>query len=216
MKKIAAMLVCVMTVGLLGGCGNSFDASAYLKAVLDNSYKNDSTGFVELEVGTAEESAEVYQEGLDTLVDAYLYGVNVTDEQEAAFEEVFADILAGAKYTVGEAEKQDDGSYIVTVTCEQMNIYGPSADIFEAAQTELMTEWTEAAAAGEEMPSNEEITSQCIDLLKDSLVDAYANATYNEATTATVKIEIVDDMWTPDEEDVAALGAMLYDVDAAY
>ena len=60
-----------------------FDASAYLKAVLDNSYKNDSTGFVELEVGTAEESAEVYQEGLTEIVDSYLYGLDATDEQKA-------------------------------------------------------------------------------------------------------------------------------------
>ncbi|MBO5207747.1 MAG: hypothetical protein J6B68_00225 [Lachnospiraceae bacterium] len=215
MKKIAAMLACVMTVGLLGGCGNSFDASAYLKAVLDNSYKNDSTGFVELEVGTAEESAEVYQEGLTEIVDSYLYGLDATDEQKAAFEETFAEILAGAKYTVGEAEKQDDGSYVVTVTYEQMNLYVPAIAIYEEDTEALMTEWTEAAAAGEEVPSNEEMMTQLVDLLKVSLDEAYANVTYNEAATTTVKVEIVDEYWTPSAADLETLGGLLFDADAA-
>lgn len=215
MKKIAAMLVCVMSVGLLGGCGNSFDASAYLKAVLDNSYKNDSTGFVELEVGTVEESAEVYEEGIEEVVDAYLFGLDATEEQEAAFEATFADILAGAKYTVGEAEKQDDGSYVVTVTYEQMNLYVPAMEIYQEEATALMTEWTEAATAGEEIPSDDEMMTQLIDLLEVSLKEAYANVTYNEAATTTVKVEVVDDLWTPSTADLETLGNALFDAEAA-
>ena len=48
MKKCVAVLA--MAVVTLTGCA-SFDASAYLKAILDNSYKNDSTAFVEQKVG---------------------------------------------------------------------------------------------------------------------------------------------------------------------
>ena len=59
MKKCEAVLA--MAVVTLTGCA-SFDASAYLKAILDNSYKNDSTAFVEQKVGTKEEAAELYQQ----------------------------------------------------------------------------------------------------------------------------------------------------------
>ena len=80
MKKCVAVLA--MAVVTLTGCA-SFDASAYLKAILDNSYKNDSTAFVEQKVGTKEEAAELYQQGIDanmnqltgyTMDDGCIYG----------------------------------------------------------------------------------------------------------------------------------------------
>ena len=40
-KKIAVLLILVLSTGLIGGCGQQFDAAAYVKALLDNSYKND-------------------------------------------------------------------------------------------------------------------------------------------------------------------------------
>ncbi len=215
MKKIAAMLVCILSAGMLGGCGSSFDASAYLKAVLDNSYKDDSAGFVEMKVGTAEQSETLYQEGLQETVDAYLVGISVTDEQREAFEETFADILAGAKYTVGEAEKQDDGSYVVTVTYEQMNIYVPSMALYEEKTDELLTEWQAAVDAGEEIPSDDEMIEQYIDLLNVCLQETYADITYNEPATATVKIEVVDNLWTPDTADLLKLSTLMFDAQEA-
>ena len=58
LKKAALLLVSVLGISVLGGCGG-FDASAYTKALLDNSYKNDSTDFVDLKIGTAEEAADI-------------------------------------------------------------------------------------------------------------------------------------------------------------
>ena len=46
LKKIALLLVGVLMVGMLAGCGQKFDAQAYVKALLDASYKNDSAAFV--------------------------------------------------------------------------------------------------------------------------------------------------------------------------
>ena len=40
MRKIAILLAAAMLAAILGGCG-SFDASGYIKALLDNSYKNE-------------------------------------------------------------------------------------------------------------------------------------------------------------------------------
>ena len=46
----------------------SYAASEYLKALLDNSYKNDSSQLVSMKIKTAEEAAEIYEEGLDAAV----------------------------------------------------------------------------------------------------------------------------------------------------
>ncbi|MBQ6806326.1 MAG: hypothetical protein IJO97_02710 [Lachnospiraceae bacterium] len=211
MKKIAALLVCVMSVGLLGGCGNSFDASAYTKAVLDNAYKNDSTGFVELEVGTAEESAEVYQEGLDAVVDSWLTAYEITDDYEADFEAIFADILSNVKYTVGEAEKQDDDSFIVTVTYEQMNVFAPAIEAYTTTVTELTAAWVEAAAAGEEIPTEDEMVAELVIALEDNLKNSLANVTYDEAATTTIRIELVDNVYTPNTDDLATFESVIFD-----
>ena len=77
MRKVALVLASVMMMGLLSGCG-SFDASAYLAALLDNSYKNDSTAIVEQKIATAEEAAALYEEGLDTKIDVFVSSVRVT------------------------------------------------------------------------------------------------------------------------------------------
>ena len=214
MKKLVVMLVCVMAIGLLGGCGKSFDASAYTKALLDNSYKNDPSGIVDMKIGTAEEAAALYEEGLDNEMEAMGASSDFTEEQVAAYREVIADILAGAKYTVGEAEKQDDGSYVVTVTYEQMNIFEPAMEAYMAEVTEMTTVWTEAVLAGEEAPTEEEMYNEIIVALKDCLAETLTTVTYDEPATATVRIELVDKKYQPNEADIANLESVFFDIDA--
>lgn len=214
MKKLAVSLLAVLTAALMTACGGSFDASGYVNALLDNSYKNDSTSFVEMKIGTAEEASKLYEEGLDTEMDAMLAGIEMSDEQIAEYREVIADILAAAKYTVGEAEKQDDGSYVVTVTYETMNIFAAAMVDYEQKITDMVSEWTQAAMAGEEYPSEDEMMTLMIDELKPCLEDALANATYSEPATTTITVELVDKVYTPNENDIMELETLLFDVDA--
>ena len=210
-KKFSIILACIMLVGVLGGCGNSFDASAYLKALLDNSYKNDSSQIVSMKIATAEEAAELYEQGLDAEVDSMASAVGShSSEQEEAYKKLFADVLAGAKYTVGEAKKQDDGSFVVTVTYEQMNVFKPAMEAYmEAvyAQSEIwMTEG---------LPSDAEMTDWLATALKDCIQDSLKSVTYDEPQTATVKISLKDNVWTPSSSDLMNLEEVFFDLDDA-
>lgn len=217
MKKLSLLLAGALTVGLLGGCGNSFDAAAYAKALLDNSYKNDSTQFVSMKIGTAEEAADLYEQGLDANVDAMVAsaGGSISQDQAESFRQVFADIYGGAKYTVGEAEKQDDGSFVVTITYEQMNVFEPAMTAYMDEINNMVEEWTAAMTAGGEMPSEEEMNEQIISKYRDCFVDALANVTYDEPATATLRIELVDNVWTPNEDDVVNLETVFFDMEDA-
>lgn len=208
-KRIALVLSCVMVMGSLAGCAK-FDASAYLQASLDNSYKNDSKGLVDMKVCTAEEAAAVYEEGLDMEFDAFVTSSGFTEEQCADFRDVFAEMLAGAKYTVGEAEKQDDGSYVVTVTYEQMNVFEPALTDY----LDDVTAWSEEIMAGAEVPSDDEMITTLIDMLATSFTESLANVTYDEPQTTTVRIELVDKVYTPNEDDVANLEYLMFDTEA--
>lgn len=215
-KKLSIILACIMLVGVLGGCGNSFDASAYIKALLDNSYKNDSSQIVSMKIATAEEAADLYEQGLDAEVDSMASAVgSLSKEQEEAYRNLFADVLAGAKYTVGEAEKQDDGSFVVTVTYEQMNVFEPAMKAYiEAvyAQSEI---WQTAYENGEGIPSDAEMTDWLATTLKDCIQESLKSVTYDEPQTATVKISLKDNVWTPSSSDLMNLEEVFFDLDDA-
>ncbi len=209
MKKLSIIVACLLMVSILGGCGSKFDASGYVKALLDNSYKNDSTQFVSMKIGTADEAAKLYEDGLDSEVSAMVssMGYSVSDEQEQAIREVFAKILAGAKYTVGEAEKQDDGSYVVTITYETMEIFGSAMEDYMDKIVEM-----QAGLTGEE--TNDELVAMAIDAFKDVLDASVANATYAAPETTTITVELIDKVYTPKQSDLYNLEASLFDIDA--
>lgn len=215
MKKLAVIMSCITMVGMLAGCAK-FDASAYLQAILDNSYKNDSTAIVESGIATAEEAAAIYEQGLDAEVAAVTASAGFTEEQLEGMRDVMADMLANAKYTVGEAEAQDDGSYVVTVTYEKMIVFGPAIENYMAEAEALATKWTEAALAGENVGSEEELTQEIIDLFGTTLAESAANATYEAPQTTTVRIEMVDEVYQPNQDDLMNLEMLLFDTDVTF
>lgn len=207
MKKVAIMLVCALMVGLLGGCGSSFDASAYMQAILDNSYKNDSSQLVSQKVGTAEEAEELYNQGVDLQVDALLLGTNPTDAQKEEYRQIVKDILKAAKYTVGEAEKQEDNSYVVTITYEKMNIFSPAMEDFYARSEDQNEVWMES----EEAITQDEIFAWSLETMKESLKSALANVTYEAPEEMTVRVELNDRTYSPNTSDIEKLSNALFD-----
>lgn len=209
MKKITTMLMVVLMTGLLAACGQKFDAAGYTKALLDNSYKNDSAAFVEMGIGTEEEAAESYEQTLNAEMEGMLASVDLTEEQMEEYRDLFAQILAGTKYTVGEAEEQEDGSFIVTISYEQMNIFVPTMTDYFARLTEVTNEWM----TSETVPTEEEMYAVVLDYLKESFEAALENVTYDEPAETTMRIELVDDVYTPNEDDVMNLEMVLFDIE---
>lgn len=215
MKKMSAFLVGVLVVGAFAGC-SSFDATAYLKAILDNSYKNDQTGIVELEYGTAEEAIAIYEDGIKS-VKFSLLGLSAEETSEAfdaEYTQLCKDIYAAVKYTVGEATLVDDVTYEVTVTYEKMHVFENAFANYEAYITERVTEWTTASLAGEEVPADEAMEAELINGFNACLKEAFANVTYDAPATTIVKLHLVDKVWTPDTDDIGALELSLFDYEA--
>ena len=92
-------------------------------------------------------------------IDVFVSSFGISEEQAESLRASIADMLSKVKYTVGEAEKQDDDSYVVTVTYETMNVFGPTTEKYLADVETMVTEWTEAMLAGEEAASEEERSS---------------------------------------------------------
>lgn len=210
-KKILTMLMCaLLAVAVLSGCGNSFDHSAYLKALMDNSYKNDPSGMVAQKVCSEEEANALFDEEIQAEIDALelMFGITFDEELRAGYEETFKKLYASTKYTVGEAEKVNNTTYKVTVNYEQLQVYSSASQ----AWLEAVAEMTETI---QEDLSDDEKFKLMAGSLKDELDKALANPTYAEEASTTVTISVVDNAWAPDENDITKLNSLLFDVDAA-
>lgn len=214
MKKIrkrtrifAYIFAWILTTGLLGGCTSNADAKAYLQALLDTSYKNDAKTFVEIKLGTEEEARDLYEEGIDTGVGAFCGRLGISDEYQEEFRQIYIDMLGKVRYSVGDAEKQSDGSFIVTVSYEKMNIFKPALELYQENVAAMADEWTSSA----DRPSEEEMVREVVLQFKKSMETILADVQYDEADTMTVRIELDDNMYTPNEDDVAQLEKALFD-----
>lgn len=206
MKKIIMLLVCVLTVGLLGGCTSKKDVQSYLEALLDTSYKNDTAGFVKMELGTQEDAAALYEQGIETGTEAFCSRLGVTDVFKDDFSALYKDMLGKVRYEVGDAVKQSDGSYDITVSYEKMNIFQPAAAIYQEKVAALAEGWAEG-----ETPDEEEMLNQIVLAYKESMETVLAEVQYSEPQTMTVRIELNGNMYMPNSDDVAELEKALFD-----
>ncbi len=209
-KRIVVLVILVLSTGLLGGCKEQFDAAAYVKALLDNSYKNDSTAFVEQKLGTAEEALELYNQGLehaisDILIDGESEAVTISDELAEEYRKTFAAVFSKVRYTVGEAQKQEDGSYTVTVTYETMDVFGNAMADYDTELEEWTNQLSAEAVAGEELPDEEELYETLFTILKDSINEAVQDAGYENAEEMTVRVELSDGVYSLNQSDIETL-----------
>lgn len=210
-KTIALVILCVLTVGTLSGCTSDEDVRTYLQALLDASYKNDSTVFVDMGLGSEKEAQALYDKGVDTGTDAFCSQLSIPEELQGDFRRIYMDMLGKVHYTVGEAEKQSDGSYIVTVSYEKMIVFQPTLEAHAAKTAQMYQEWVDDPGL---TPTDEdEMMRQIIIALKESMEEALAEPEYAGEQTTTVRIELEDGVYTPNTEDVQKLEMALFDTD---
>jgi hypothetical protein len=201
------MVVCVAIIATLGGCNSNKNMSKYLEALLDTSYKNEITQFVNIKLGTEDEARALYNQGIDDGVTAFCDSLNVPEELEDDFRELYIEMLKLVKYEVGDAVKQSDGSYIVTITYQKMNLFEPAVEIYEENVASIVDGW----ANSDEDMENDEKLNQVILEFKNSMEEAMSQITYDEPEKMTIRIELEDNKYTPNMSDVRELEKALMD-----
>lgn len=208
MKKILLLVISILTIGILGGCSTDTSVKTYLQALLDASYKNDSTEFVKMKLGTAEDAQALYEKGIDTGVSLFCSRIGASDEYKEEFRATYMDMLSKVRYTVDTASKQSDGSYIVTVSYEKMNVFKPALELHQQNVAAMTEEW---AKASEGAPSKEDMVKEVILEFRNSMETVLADVQYSEAATLNIRIELADNIYTPNADDIAELEKALFD-----
>lgn len=206
-QKIIFLLISIVVVSTLSGCTSDKKVKNYLQALLDASYKNDAAIFVDMKLGSEEEAQELYTRGIDTGVGVFCSKLGVADAYKESFRQVYMDMLGKVRYTVDTAEKQSDGSYVVTVTYEKMNIFKPALERYQEAVAAMAASWQEA----EEPPTEEALAESVYMEFKNSMESVLSEVQYDEAATMTVRIELLENIYTPNTDDIAELEKALFD-----
>ncbi len=207
--KTRVVLICAVLCVLLAGCGKKLDAQGYLQAMLDLSYKGDTTKYVEMKLGTNEDAVSLYEHGIDSEMLFFKEKLNMSEELEADFRSLFKEIYGNAKYTVGEAKEQKDGSFVVEIAYERMKVFEPALISYNERIAGLPETW----AAMETTPTQEEMLEDMTEILRDALRESIADVAYEAQETMTIRIELVDNVYTPNSEDVISLEKALFDSD---
>lgn len=209
LSKLWVLFLCILTIGMLNGCSSDTSVKTYLQALLDASYKNDSNAFVKMKLGTAEDAQALYEKGIETGVGVFCNRIGASDEYKEEFKGIYMDMLSKVKYTVGEASKQSDGSYIVNVTYEKMNVFNPALELHQQNVAAMIEGWSQAS--GDDVPSKEDMVREVILEFKNSMETVLADVQYSEAAAMNIRIELADNIYTPNADDIAAFEKALFD-----
>lgn len=112
--------------------GTDFDASGYVKCLLDLRHYNETKKYLELTDSTQEESVETYEEWLNNEVNYFcnyagIQTDKISDEVYDQLHTFIKSVFEKAKYDVKKAMKTDSG-YAVEVIVSPVNIFVESYD----------------------------------------------------------------------------------------
>lgn len=199
----AVALVGVMSV-LLGGC-TKFDACAYMQALLDASYRNETEDYMELTGAGQEDANEIFRNNLDATMHEF-HTAELSPELEENYRSLFEKTVKQVKYTVGEAVEEEDG-YMIDISVEPILLFDNTYEVFQKKAEEYAAEISNNVMKGEEMPSDEEIQNHIYQTYYEVLAEELeGDLSYGEAESITVHIYKTEDgIYEIPEEDLRTL-----------
>ena len=137
-KKKITLIIAILAVIIAAGASvgtylyiNRFDAGEYVQAVLDTSYKNKTEQYVEITGISQKEAEKIFEDNLDATM-AGFESSEMPEEMLPKYRELFGEIAGKVSYTIGEPEKQEDGTYTVPVIVKPITLF---TDTYETFQT---------------------------------------------------------------------------------
>lgn len=180
MKKMKRVLALGMTVLMCMGltaCGKDFDAAGYTKAVLDANYHAQYDKYADYR-GISESDAEKeVTDGMKEQITSAFEGMDVTDAMMDKYIEVADKAYDLADFTVKEAKKQDDDSYVVTVAIKPSDVFSNSSNYVNDIATEYANKNLD--------PTQPDVL---MDILVESLNRAIKANSYGDETTLEVHV----------------------------
>lgn len=189
---------------------NRFDAAAYVQAVLDVSYKNQTAEYMEITGVSQEEADAVFEDNLDATMEEFEAAV-MPEDLQPQYRELFAEIAKSVNYTVGEAEKEKDGSFAVPLKVKPVCLFTDTYETFTQRAQEYAGEITESVMQGAAMPADDEMQNEVYRIYYEVLKEGMENGPlYGEAEDIILHVSKNEDGdYEINTDDMKALDALL-------
>ena len=216
-KKKIILITVILAVIIAAGASagiylyiNRFDAGEYVQAVLDTSYKNKTDQYVEITGISKEEAEKIFEDNLDATM-AGFESSEMPEEMLPRYRELFGEIAGKVSYTIGEPEKQVDGTYTVPVIIKPITLFTDTYETFQTRAQEYAQEVTDSVMNGGEMPTDEEMQSQIYQIYYDVLKERVdSGMLYGGARNVTLRVTKNGSReFTINQEDMDKLDSML-------
>ena len=216
-KKKIILITVILAVIIAAGASagiylyiNRFDAGEYVQAVLDTSYKNKTDQYVEITGISKEKAEKIFEDNLDATM-AGFESSEMPEEMLPKYRELFAEIAGKVSYTIGEPEKQEDGTYTVPVIIKPITLFTDTYKTFQTRAQEYAQEVTDSVMNGGEMPTDEEMQGQIYQIYYDVLKERVdSGMLYGGARNAALHVTKEGSReFTIDQGDMDKLDSML-------
>ena len=209
MKKKLLVLLTILTMGILTGCGMSEeDAKAYVEASLDASYKGEFDAFVEITDSTQEGAKAMYDENMELIMQSAGFDEQALGEELTEnYKQLFLELIKKADYSVGDAVKNDD-SFAVEVTVKPLII-------FDGIEAELTDAVLNRISEMDEYPDDDEINVIGFEEMYKILSEKVDAPVYSEETVSvSINLHKNDNgMYEISEEDMAVLDNAIFAIE---
>ena len=138
---------------------NRFDPQEYVQAFLDVSYKQKTESYIKQTGISEKEAKQVFEDNLAYTMEKFPEHV-MTDEMTEEYRELFADLAKKTSYTVGEATREENGTYKDTY-----------AEFQEKAQ-EYATKVSNDVMNGQAMPEETQMQTEIYQIYYEVLSQA--------------------------------------------
>lgn len=209
-KAVAFLLVLTLLFSLTG-CGTKFSPTQYVQSLLDVTYRNDATVYLQMVDSTEEEAAAAYEQNLAYEADYFLafFGIGkVSDAVQKQIVDLYKSIYAKSSYSVSEAV-QDGASYQLTVTVNPIDIITRNySKIDEALQ--LLVDQSADAEYASETAFNDALAKAAVAILQDQV----SSISYESEISVNVVIaQDAQKMFGVDDNALAEIDAAIISYD---
>lgn len=208
-RSFLTTVVTLLLVVCLTGCFSSdFDAKRYTQGCLDALTKAKFDDYTEMTTITKEEAQKQYDEHMDKELASLTGAVSLSADLQEQYLALFKDLYSKCKYEVGEAVKNSDESYTVTVTTYKMKA-------FEGAMESVMKKVEELAKESKNI-SQDEVTEKTFQFLLDEVKGKLENVEYAEAQKIDISVTCNNstNTYTISESDYQKIVQACIDIDA--
>lgn len=212
-RWLAALLAAAMV--FMTGCGEKFDASGYVQAVLDTVTRCKTEKYAELTKISEKEAEKQYESSIDMAAEEF-GKLGFSDELQSKYREYAAALMERTRYETGEAREEKKG-FLVDVEVTPILVFEGVKESVPQKIQEYSRQIQDTAMKNQAVPSDEEITEQIGRILYEALNGTLENVAYGEKRTVTVHVRESkkENIWEIPQEELKKLCAELLDTSGA-